>query len=400
MSNLLLTTDDLAAARAMLVVVLGTRGLPFAVYLIARRATSVTVRLGALGFCASLAFSLSAQGVRVFQWLSVGLLYYGACAGLLHWVSKEARPLRARSAVAVFAMTSSLFLLLPSYALPTSAVAGFLFIGWELTLKGYSYVVEGGARHNDLKSCLFFFLVDPTIVFPQRGRADASTGATFRGAARFAAGVVALSGVVVAGTLLEKSVAPGQLLTAGVWLTHRVPYGAGRLLLEYGKQSGVASLQIGLMRISGFTVSERYNYPLLATSPADFWARWNVYVGQWARRYLYFPLALRAARAPAGVMRNLGVLASIMATFLSIGLLHDVYRWLLGSALSLSYTWLFLASGALVVVWLALARASVSDQVSPRIDLAARLRAQSVPQLLTGIAFLCLLGQWMLSQAG
>src|SRR5262249_49206419 len=85
--------------------------------------------------------------------------------------------------------------------------------------------------------------------------------------------------------------------------------------------SGLASLQIGYMRCIGYRVPERYRLPFLATSPQDFWRRWNTWIGRWGYRYVFFPTCRGLARSSIG--RNSLAVAAI-ATFVVIGLLHDL----------------------------------------------------------------------------
>jgi D-alanyl-lipoteichoic acid acyltransferase DltB (MBOAT superfamily) len=137
---------------------------------------------------------------------------------------------------------------------------------------------------------------------------------------------------------------------------------AGQLTLAVGlycAHSGLASFQIGWMRLFGHELPERYRYPLLATSPQDFWHRWNTWVGEWARRYLFVPVSHAAIRRFGGA---LGVNAGAIVAFAGVGLLHDLGVWVVRAAfgayrVSLRLTLMFVVFGVVLVAWRALANA-------------------------------------------
>jgi D-alanyl-lipoteichoic acid acyltransferase DltB (MBOAT superfamily) len=76
----------------------------------------------------------------------------------------------------------------------------------------------------------------------------------------------------------------------------------------------------------GFGAPERFDAPWRSASPADFWRRWNIYLGQWFRRYVFNPVSYRIARyrrvpAPARSV------AALLITFALAGAAHDAV-WL------------------------------------------------------------------------
>jgi hypothetical protein len=122
----------------------------------------------------------------------------------------------------------------------------------------------------------------------------------------------------------------------------------------YVEHSGVASIQIGLMSALGYRLPERYNYPFLANNPADFWKRWNAWLGDWCRLYLFRPLALwlgRRTRAGA-VAAALGALLS----FLVIGALHDLAALGALDRAGAPITVLFAQLGIVLIGWEVVAR--------------------------------------------
>ena len=54
--------------------------------------------------------------------------------------------------------------------------------------------------------------------------------------------------------------------------------------------SGYSDMAIGLGRMFGFTFSENFNYPYVASSITEFWRRWHISLSTWFREYLYYPL--------------------------------------------------------------------------------------------------------------
>jgi len=117
-----------------------------------------------------------------------------------------------------------------------------------------------------------------------------------------------------------------------------------------------------LMRLAGFRVQERYNRPLLARTPQDFWNRWNTYVGGWAKRYLFLPAA-RSMKVFGDNLRANGALAMLI-TFAAIGFFHDTYMFALtGSFGAFKVTIFFVLNGVLVVT-----QVLTGPKVAPPID--------------------------------
>jgi hypothetical protein len=113
------------------------------------------------------------------------------------------------------------------------------------------------------------------------------------------------------------------------------PAGYGHFLREYSgrfgaaylQQSGLASVQIGLMTLAGYTVPECYRLPFLARSPQEFWQRWNVWVGSWARRYVFIPSSFGLRRRYRWLPVPVATAIGVLVTFLAIGLLHDAPQY-------------------------------------------------------------------------
>ena len=142
-----------------------------------------------------------------------------------------------------------------------------------------------------------------------------------------------------------------------VWLPNRicavVAFGVLRFLAEYGAQSGLASMQIAILRLFGYRAPEGYHYPFLARDPRYLWRRWNRYVGTWLQRYAFTP-ARRFARA--GLRGHAGP-AAVLATFGASAALHAAYSYLGSFSFDVATVSFLLANGVAVSLWPLLGRA-------------------------------------------
>ena len=265
-----------------------------------------------------------------------------------------------------------LYLVAPALLLPSLPLAATLAVGWEMAFAGFSMVCSASAqlRRTD---ALFFLLVDPSLVFTHRARPVKDSVVVrerARGARRSMIGLLFLSAQTLIASWLQ------QFVFHRPWWMTLDGFAAGYLGLLVASLGGVfaiflahaglAHLQIGYLRMAGFAVMERYNRPYLATSPADFWRRWNVWLGTWARIYLYLPLA-RAIGRRTTRLRSLGTISALLGTFLFMGLAHDFVPVLFalnrGSSIQAPFvmTAFFLAAGLLVIIWDGATRAFCSN---------------------------------------
>jgi hypothetical protein len=340
--------------------VLTLRFLPFVGFLLISRKTSWSVRVAVSAVYAAIAFAAVGTKSTPFHWL---LLTYAYFVGAAWAVFQLSTPSRTR--LSWFVIVLSLFWICPVVAVRPIPTA-FLVIGWELVFAAYSYHADTARLPNrSFGDFTFFLLVNPALVYRNRGAEIGAPSFRPAGAARVAIGVGAV--------FFSFAVANVATAMVGAWVVplehHRsraaVTMYAGftRLIQEYAAHSGVASLQIGALLILGYRIPERYRYPLFARSPAEFWRRWNTYIGDWARVYLYTPIVLRWMRsrrerrtsAARASNERMFVAAMVIATFACIGLLHDVFvmsrehRWSFDAS-----AW-FVAIGCVVVLWEAIA---------------------------------------------
>jgi hypothetical protein len=317
---------------ASLLSALAFRCLPFAVYALVSRAVALDVKFAVATLFAALILLCDIVGGPLEEVLlraPLALLYFGGISLLVH---ATARSLRRTGRTVPLLAVATAYVSIPAVLVGTPAIVPTLVIGWEAMLAAYSFVREAPrqAAYPTRRDCLFFILVDPTLVWNERGVQHQSPASIWRGAARCGLGLAtwglqAVSAGLLLPLLHQGSVFPGgaygdqlsrwTLVAIGIYLGH----------------SGLASIQIGLMRVSGYNVGERYRYPFLARSPSDFWRRWNVYVGSWARHYLFLP----AARSiPGAVDRRARVFGAVVGTFVAVGALHAFLEGLVGGVVA------------------------------------------------------------------
>ncbi len=104
-------------------------------------------------------------------------------------------------------------------------------------------------------------------------------------------------------------------------------YGAGILLLAtflfafeiYCDFAGYSAIAIGAAKVLGYSLTENFDSPYLASSVQDFWRRWHISLTRWFRDYLYIPLGGNRK----GAVRQF---LNLMIVFLLSGLWHGA-QW-------------------------------------------------------------------------
>ena len=328
---------------------------PFAVY--AAVSGVGLPRLGLLGI--GLVFSIgyvarAGHGARLV-WLFVGAVCYLAVSLAAHAL---ARSLSNTSIVTpfrrftVFVALYSLCLGIPGLLGPREATV-FLPFGWELTLRSFSYVVETTRTNSTprIRESLFFLLVDPTLFYPLRAVRDGGHHWTAC-LARMSAGLLLMLMNVLLLRPLTNSV--DTALPSALDTLFLTPVkGWAHVFSLYVVHSGLAHFQIGALAFCGWSAQERYNWPLLATSPGEFWKRWNTYVRVWLEAYIFLPLATRAVRHAgcADSHARYGLqFAAVVVAFLVSGVLHDLYGLSVGN-LALRWTPLFVFGAGVGALW-------------------------------------------------
>jgi D-alanyl-lipoteichoic acid acyltransferase DltB (MBOAT superfamily) len=83
----------------------------------------------------------------------------------------------------------------------------------------------------------------------------------------------------------------------------------------YADFSAYTDIARGSSRWLGFELTENFDHPYMARTPADFWRRWNISLSTWFRDYVYIPLG--GSRAAGALWAR-----NILVTFLLSGLWH------------------------------------------------------------------------------
>ena len=96
---------------------------------------------------------------------------------------------------------------------------------------------------------------------------------------------------------------PSQFLFAG-WMVLA-------FLRIYFAFSGFTDMAIGVSRVLGFGIYENFRFPFLATSPVEFWKRWNISTYRWLMTQVFLPF-----------WDHDNVDAKILTVFLASGLWH------------------------------------------------------------------------------
>jgi len=316
---------ELMNERALRIGLLGLfmRSLPFAVYVCQSTTRHWLVKVGAVLTCTLLAFVSEWSAAHL--WVMGTLLYFAVASAGTWWLEAKYREGNITGG-ALFVICAAAFLLVPSLWLAGAAELMVLSVGWELCFASYSYCRDANARGTgklaSLKDCLFFMMVNPVLVYPERcasgGDATRLQGLVLAavGAAGFLMGTTLLVPLLGAVTPLTEQLGGLRHLLYSV-----LGLGIMRFVCAYFVQAGGVNYRIGIMRSLGYAVPDSFNYPFLSTSPTDFWRRWNAYVLNWLKRYVYRPLTRASA------FRRLGALslaAAVLVTFVASGFLHEL----------------------------------------------------------------------------
>ncbi len=278
---------SLASAGRDLGLLLWFRGAPLAGCALASPRVGWRGKLAVGAGALALALWMRVWSALPLGWACWSYAYFAAMASVLPRLLPGVHSGRLPRAL-LFALCALMFLIVPSAVLPAYARSALLLLGWDFMLASYSYCVETAKRGPPppLRECLFFVLINPALVYSERGEQLRAPGLDARG---FGRALLGLASLFIAFALLRPAC---EALRAGAAQPALMPaalaatlgFGLLRLLLEYFQHSGLASLQIGLLRQLGYELPERYMWPLAARDPLDFFRRWNTYVGGGAAR--------------------------------------------------------------------------------------------------------------------
>lgn len=354
----------------------------------------------ALALAAFVGFSFLLRVWRLAP-LAPLLIAYGWFIALSMIVPLGGRLLRSEILTrgGLFVACASAFFVFPALLLPGGAKATILVLGWELMLSSYSFCVESavGQETPSRADCSFFLLVNPALVYTRRGARMGPPAFDARGMQRTVLGLMMLLiaiGVLVPAYGYVRAQAPEGSPLHDV-LVLAIAFGALRWFAEYWQHAGVANLQIGLMRQIGHAVPERYLYPFAATSPMDFWSRWNTYVADWMSLYVFSPLVTPYRRTRDERKLRVVHAAAVVVTFLALGAFHLAPSYVLALGREWRGLTAYAGVGVIVAGW------SVASRLGPRAK-AARFASRwarglsSVPQRIILWALIVACTTWML----
>lgn len=117
----------------------------------------------------------------------------------------------------------------------------------------------------------------------------------------------------------------------------------------YGDFSGGIDISRGVAQIFGITMTDNFRQPYFARSLSEFWNRWNMTLGGWFKKYLFYPLAVSksffalgkkirgtkfgATKAGQHVSKVLPTSLASFAVFLLVGAWHGANWKYLGFGL-------------------------------------------------------------------
>jgi hypothetical protein len=329
---------------------LAYRLLPFAAFAAIVAEIPRSRRAAALFAFLAVAAGLALSGERrVLALITLAHVYFLAAAVVIFCIGKAIGS--SRSAMVLAAIASIVL----GAGVPVSALRAegplFWVLGWDFMLSAFSYCADTRRERPTLRDCLTFLVVDPSLVYRGRAAPAARPTSLLRSGARAASGSLAmLTGtgfrVMAAALLLRAEQTDG----APAAVLYACSSGAVFASL-YAAHSGLASIQIGCMRGLGFAIAERYHYPLFARDVADFWRRWNTYVGRWFSRYVFVPtsmhLSRRFLRIPTWVPKGI----ALVATFTAVGLMHDALIVAATGRSTIRMSIVFGSVGLAICVW-------------------------------------------------
>ncbi|SKB87274.1 D-alanyl-lipoteichoic acid acyltransferase DltB, MBOAT superfamily [Lachnospiraceae bacterium] len=111
----------------------------------------------------------------------------------------------------------------------------------------------------------------------------------------------------------------------------------------YADFSGSVDVVIGAAEIFGITLPENFNNPFFSQSSQEFWQRWHISLGSWAKDYIMYPV-LKSKRVVAltkSVKKKFGKRASkltslgigMFCTWFVMGVWHGNYKFIVGCSI-------------------------------------------------------------------
>ncbi len=144
-------------------------------------------------------------------------------------------------------------------------------------------------------------------------------------------------------TLLVNTITGNPSAYSGLWLWIAVLFYPLELYTDF---SGSADIVLGTAEILGIELPENFNNPFFSQTTQEFWQRWHMTLGSWAKDYIMYPilksgsvLAL-SSDMKAKYGKRIGKLVSLAVgmffTWLVMGIWHGNYKYIVGCGM---YYW-------------------------------------------------------------
>ncbi len=134
-----------------------------------------------------------------------------------------------------------------------------------------------------------------------------------------------------------------ETITNGVWIWMIMLLYPLQLYADF---SGCMDIVIGTAQLFDIKLAENFKSPFLAESVQEFWQRWHMTLGAWARDYVYYPvlnsdfLKNTGAKCKKKFGKRYGKLIpwsmGMLVLWMAIGLWHGNMQYVIGSGL---YFW-------------------------------------------------------------
>lgn len=125
-------------------------------------------------------------------------------------------------------------------------------------------------------------------------------------------------------------------------------------VLLYADFSGCMDIALGTAELFDIHLDENFNNPLLSKSIREFWGRWHITLGSWAKDYVMYPILksprmvsfTKKAKKKFGKRLGKFIPAALAsgAVWLVMGLWHGDIKYIIGVSL---YYWLLIEMGEL-----------------------------------------------------
>lgn len=123
----------------------------------------------------------------------------------------------------------------------------------------------------------------------------------------------------------------------------------------YADFSGCMDIVLGVSEIFDIKLAENFNNPFFARSSQEFWQRWHITLGTWAKDYVLYPLLKcgpmvrfgkytrkKFGRVWGGFLKNC---VGMFCLWMVMGIWHGGYRFIIGVSL---WYWIILMMGNLL----------------------------------------------------